>query len=101
LDFLRNIKGAVFNGLKVLLLSVTHRAFDAIKSETELTGRFTAITVPEWTTDDLVKIPERGFSALNVSCSGELAKKLADEAQESPFLGRVLIKARGHVRFRG
>jgi len=86
LDFLRNIKGAVFNGLKVLLLSVTHRAFDAIKSETELTGRFTAITVPEWKTDDLVKIPETGFSALNVSCSGELVKKLADEAQESPFL---------------
>jgi hypothetical protein len=86
LVFLRNIKGAVFNGLKVLLLSVTHRAFDVIKSETELTGRFTAITVPEWTAEDLVKIPEKGFSALNVSYSDELMTKLADEAQESPFL---------------
>jgi hypothetical protein len=80
LEFLRNIKGAVFNGLKVLLLSVTHRAFDAIKSETELTGRFRAITVPEWTTDDLVKIPDKGFSALNVSCSGEVVKRLAGVA---------------------
>ena len=91
LELLRNIKGAVFNGLKVLLLSVTHRAFDAIKSETELTGRFTAITVPEWTTDDLVKIPEKGFSVLNMSCSGELVKKLAEEAQEKSVLNSEVL----------
>jgi hypothetical protein len=86
LEFLRNIKGAVFNGLKVLLLSVTHRAFDPIKSETELTGRFTAITVPEWSTDDLKRIPEKGFYALNVSCGDTFVSLLSEEAQESPFL---------------
>jgi hypothetical protein len=86
LQFLRNIKGAVFNGLKVLLLSVTHRAFDPIKSETELTGRFTAITVPEWSIDDLKKIPEKGFLALNVSSGDKFITLLAEEAQESPFL---------------
>ena len=86
LDFLRNVKGAVFNGLKVLLLSVTHRAFDAIKTETELTGRFTAITVPEWSEDDLRKIPEIGFRALNISCGEALIAQLANEAQDSPFL---------------
>ncbi len=37
-DLMRNVKGAVFNGLKVILLSVTHRVFDAIKAESELTG---------------------------------------------------------------
>ena len=31
-EFMRNVKGAVFNGLKVVLLSVTHRAFDAIRA---------------------------------------------------------------------
>jgi hypothetical protein len=86
LEFLRNIKGAVFNGLKVLLLSVTHRAFDAIKTETELTGRFTAITVPEWSTTDLKKIPEEGFLALNISCGTSTIARLTEEAQESPFL---------------
>jgi hypothetical protein len=86
LEFLRNIKGAVFNGLKVLLLSITHRAFDPIKSETELTGRFTAITVPEWSIEDLRKIPDKGFRALNVSCGDMLVSGLATEAQESPFL---------------
>jgi hypothetical protein len=86
LEFLRNIKGAVFNGLKALLLSVTHRAFDPIKSETELTGRFTAITVPEWSADDLKKIPEKGFFALNISCGDKFISLLSQEAQESPFL---------------
>jgi AAA domain len=62
--FLRNVKGAVFSGLKVLLLSVTHRAFDAIKAESELTGRFASITLPDWTKDELKKIPSLGFHAL-------------------------------------
>jgi hypothetical protein len=52
-EFLRNIKGSVFAGLHVVLLSVTHRTFDAIKAETELTGRFISVTVPEWSRDDL------------------------------------------------
>jgi hypothetical protein len=86
LEFLRNVKGAVFNGLKVLLLSVTHRAFDAIKAEGELTGRFTAITVPEWSKEDLRKIPEIGFKSLNISCKDSIVSELTAEAQESPFL---------------
>jgi hypothetical protein len=84
--FMRNVKGAVFNGLKVLLLSVTHRAFDAIKAESELTGRFTSISLPDWTTDELKQIPALGFAALGVSCKQEIIDKLASEAQGSPFL---------------
>jgi hypothetical protein len=82
----RNIKGAVFNGLKIILLSVTHRVFDAIKAESELTGRFTAISLPHWTKEDLNKIPTQGFSALGVSCPGKLVGDMSEEAQESPFL---------------
>lgn len=84
--FLRNVKGAVFNGLKVLLLSVTHRAFDAIKAESELTGRFISITLPNWTIDELKQIAVLGFAALNVNCKDTLIEKLAREAQDSPFL---------------
>jgi hypothetical protein len=86
LDFLRNVKGAVFNGLKVLVMSVTHRAFDAIKAESELTGRFTAITIPEWSLDDLAKIPQKGFNAMGIVTSKSILDNLAKEAQESPFL---------------
>ncbi len=85
-EVLRNLKGAVFNGLKVILLSVAHRAFDAIKAETELTGRFTAINVPEWDVNDLISIAQKGFTALNINCSERIMRKLAEEAQSSPFL---------------
>ena len=83
---MRNIKGSVFNGLKILLLSVTHRTFDAIKAETELTGRFSSITLPKWESEDLEKIPELGFQKLKVECDVRLKNALAQEAQDSPFL---------------
>lgn len=85
-DIMRNVKGAVFNGLKVILLSVTHRVFDAIKAESELTGRFTTVTLPHWNETDLTQIPTKGFDALNVEYNKILIKELSDEAQENPFL---------------
>lgn len=85
-SFLRNIKGAVFNDLRVILLSVPHRAFEPIKAEAELTGRFVALTVPEWSEDDLKKIPIKGFRALNVKIADETINLLSQEAQQNPFL---------------
>ncbi len=83
---MRNVKGAVFGGLKVILLSVSHRVFDAIKAESELTGRFTAITLPHWNKDDLAQIPRLGFKALKIDQEDDFINKLCNEAQESPFL---------------
>jgi hypothetical protein len=85
-ELMRNVKGAVFNGLKVILLSVTHRVFDAIKAESELTGRFTAISLPHWTTTDLVQIPKKGFYELGADCPASITEVLCSESQESPFL---------------
>lgn len=85
-EILRGIKGAVFRGLKVVLLSVSHRAFEALKAESELTGRFTAVILPEWSHEELEEIPRSGFNALNVKCSDRIISRLSKEAQENPFL---------------
>lgn len=85
-DIVRNIKGAVFQGLKVVLLSVTHRTFDAIKAESELTGRFNSVELPPWSTEDLIKIAVRGFEALKVKYEEKFINTVANEAQENPFL---------------
>lgn len=85
-EIVRNIKGAVFNGLKVILLSVSHRVFDVIKAESELTGRFVSVTVPQWSGTDLRRIPQLGFGALNISCPPHIIDSLCSEAQENPFL---------------
>lgn len=83
---LRSLKGAVFNGLNVILLSVTLRAFEAIRAEPEITGRFRHIEVPEWRRAELIQIAERGFAALNAQCVPSIIQTLADESNGSPLL---------------
>jgi hypothetical protein len=85
-EVMRNVKSAVFNGLKVILLSATHRAFDAIKAENELTGRFISIKLPHWSQEDLQQIATLGFKALRIKQNATLIDRLTEEAQESPFL---------------
>jgi hypothetical protein len=88
--FLRNIKGPVFDGLKLVLLSVTHRGLDAVKAESELQGRVSSLTMPEWEFGDLKRIGEKGFSALNIECPVKIIDRMASEAQNSPFLMQQL-----------
>lgn len=83
---IRNLKGPVFKGLRVVLLSVAHRVFDTVKAEKEMTGRFTSVTVPEWSTGDLRLIAEKGFAALNIKCPTNFVDALTNECQSSPFL---------------
>lgn len=85
-ELMRNIKGAVFSGLKVVLLSVTHRTFDAIRAEPELTGRLISVTIPDWNIKELSSIAEQGFSALSVNIKHEIIDTLAVESSQSPFL---------------
>jgi hypothetical protein len=85
-ELMRNVKGSVFNGLKVILLSVTHRVFDAIKAESELTGRFTAISLPHWIVADLAQIPTKGFKMLGTTCPESIVQVMCSESQENPFL---------------
>ena len=85
-SLIRSLKGAIFNGLKVILLSTPHRAFEAIKAEAEVTGRFKHVTVPTWSKEDLAQIAENGFAALNVTCPTSIVSRFTDEALGSPLL---------------
>ena len=85
-EIVRNLKGSIFNGLKVLLLSVAHRVFDAISAESELTGRFISVTLPEWKNDELEKIARLGFAELKVDCPEAIINTIVEESQSSPFL---------------
>ncbi|HRN87861.1 AAA family ATPase [Hyphomicrobium sp.] len=86
MELIRSLRGAVFNGLKVILLSVPHHAYDAQQAEIEISGRFVHVEVPEWSSADLREIAGRGFSALNVKCPKKIIDAFADEAQGSPNL---------------
>jgi hypothetical protein len=85
-SLVRSLKGAVFKGLKVVFLSTPHRAFDTIKAEVEVTGRFKHVTVPTWSPEDLRKIAETGFDALNVLVDAKTVDTAAAESEASPLL---------------
>lgn len=86
IELVKSFKGAAFRGLKVILLSTPYRAFEAVKAEPEITGRFKHVTVPDWSTPDLQAIAVAGFKALNVDCPMSIIKRFADEAEGSPLL---------------
>ena len=83
---IHSLKGPVFRGLKVILLSTPHRAFAAIKAESEITGRFKHVGVPSWSEEDLKKIAEIGFRTLNVDIDSADIDKFAQESLGSPLL---------------
>jgi hypothetical protein len=83
---IRSLKGPVFDGLKLVLLSTPHRAFEAIKAEIEITGRFKHVTVPPWSTNELRQIAEVGFDALRASCDAKIVDRFTSESQGSPLL---------------
>ena len=83
---IQSLKGAVFRGLKVILLSTPHRAFEAMNAESEVTGRFKHVPVPDWSIEHLREIATSGFEALNVECPVETINKFATESRGSPLL---------------
>ncbi len=93
LALVRGLKDLVFDGLGVILASVPHRAFDAVRVEKEMTGRVTHLNVTPWSEDELIEIARLGFEALNVvDQGGELAARLANESFASPHLMQDFCK---------
>jgi hypothetical protein len=83
---IRGLRSAIFDGLPVILLSVPHRAYDAVRAEPEMVGRLIALQIPFWTYPDLQAIGKKGFEALNVRASNNFVKRLASNSLGSPFL---------------
>jgi hypothetical protein len=87
LNIVRFLKSLVFDGLTVVLVSVPHRAYDAVRVEREMTGRVTVVEVGFWSNDDLMSIARTGFDALNAADLHELvAHQLVEQTFSSPHL---------------
>ena len=75
IKIIRGLKGAVFEGLKVILLSVSYKAYEAIQAETEITGRFVHVGIPDWSDEDLSEIARKGFLKLDVDCPNSVISR--------------------------
>lgn len=85
-EIIRTLKNLIFDGLPVIILSVPHRAFDAVRVETEMTGRLMQLPIPEWSNSELEDIAVQGFDALNVKADKSLTNRLVKESFKSPHL---------------
>ena len=82
----RVLKTELFHGLKVVLLSLPHRADEAVKLNPDLIGRTSFIEIAPWTKAELKEIAKKGFDCLRINADDQLLDFIADESALSPLL---------------
>lgn len=82
----QQLKDAIRRELKVVVVSLPHRADDAIRRNADLSGRLSLINIETWKEDDLKKIALKGFDKLDIKIENSIAEKLAIECLTSPQL---------------
>lgn len=82
----QQLKDSIRKELKVVVVSLPHRADDAIRQNADLSGRLSLINIETWKEEDLKEIALLGFKQLNISITDEVAGKLAIECLTSPQL---------------
>lgn len=80
----RQIKVGSEAGIRFCIASVPHRSDDVVRSNPELRGRTINIDTSFWTREDLLKIAEKGFDALNAVIDPAVLEKFAQESCTSP-----------------
>jgi hypothetical protein len=89
----RSLKGEIFKGFPAVAIAIPHRRYDAVRVEREMNGRLEPIKVPDWSIEELMEIPAKGFPLLGMAISEKLTRRLATEAYGSPHLMQEFCKA--------
>lgn len=85
-SIVRALKSKIFSGLRVVVLAVPHRAYDAVRVENEMTGRVHQIRIQKWSSEELIEISTSGLRELNSDMDQETVTALAEQAFGSPHL---------------
>ncbi|MBM7832064.1 hypothetical protein JOE59_002769 [Agromyces cerinus] len=77
----------------VVLIAVPHVAFDPVRDNPDLNGRFWNVTVEPWKADELIQIAADGFRVLGLLDSdGSLGRSLARVSLGAPFIMQQLCQ---------
>ncbi|MCY6355289.1 ATP-binding protein [Clostridium sp. ZS2-4] len=85
-DIAYQLKDAIRKEFKAIVISLPHRADDAIRKNADLSGRLSLINIEPWQEYELKEIATTGFNKLGVNISDEFASKIALESLTSPQL---------------
>lgn len=86
LHIAQQLKDAIRKEFKAIVVSLPHRADDAIRKNADLTGRLSLINIQPWSNEELEEIAIMGFKKLNIDIQDEIAKEIAIESLTSPQL---------------
>lgn len=78
------LKEAIRDNFKVIIVSLPNRVDETVKNNPDLQGRIRNITMQPWKKEELAQIPQIGFEKLNAKCSMELMDFLIQECLFSP-----------------
>ncbi|WP_010235146.1 hypothetical protein [Clostridium arbusti] len=82
----QQLKDAIRREFKAIIVSLPHRADDAIRKNADLSGRLSLINIEPWNEEELKQIAIKGFKKLEVEISDEVALNIAKESLTSPQL---------------
>lgn len=82
----RQLKDAIFRELKAVILSLPHRADDAVRLNPDLIGRLELIDIEPWSDEELALIASAGFPLLDLEVPEDRLQTLVKESIGSPQL---------------
>lgn len=86
LHIAQQLKDAIRKEFKAIIISLPHRADDAIRKNADLTGRLSLINIEPWKIEELEQIAKKGFKELDIKIEDEVAREIAVESLTSPQL---------------
>ncbi|MFA9396865.1 MAG: ATP-binding protein [Clostridiaceae bacterium] len=85
-DIAYQLKDAIRKELKAIIISLPHRADDAIRKNADLSGRLNLINIEPWKKEELEEIAKTGFDKLGIKLPNNFIEKIAVESLTSPHL---------------
>ena len=87
----QQLKDAIRRGFKAIVVSLPHRADEAIRQNADLSGRLSLINMEAWEVKDLKEIAKIGFAKLGIEIEDDIAEKIAIESLTSPQLMQYIF----------
>ena len=82
----QQLKDAIRRGFKAIVISLSHRADEAIRRNADLSGRLSMINMEPWEVNELKEIAVLGFEKLGIQIEDAVATQIAIESLSSPQL---------------